>query len=80
MVIELKDKCPSRGAHPDLLLAEELVYKPSGLILQNLKTENESADYGAAEFTINNHSIKFRVGKDYSDKSWTICPFLETYR
>lgn len=63
VVIELKDKCPSRGAHPDLLLAEELVYKPSGLILQNLKTENESADYGAAEFTIKNHFIKFRTGK-----------------
>lgn len=50
-------------AHPDLLLAEDLVYKPSGLILQNLKIEDESADYGASEFTIKNRSVKFRVGK-----------------
>ena len=50
-------------AHPDLLLTEELFYKPSGLVLQNLKAEDESADYGASEFTINSHSIKFRVGK-----------------
>lgn len=63
MVIELKGKCSSRMVHPDLLLAEELVYKPSGLVLQNLKTEDESTDYGASEFTINNHFIKFRVGK-----------------
>lgn len=63
MVIELKDKYPLRRAHPDLLLAKELVYKPSGLVLQNLKTEDESEDYGASEFTINNYSINFRVGK-----------------
>ncbi|MBA3956907.1 MAG: MepB family protein [Parachlamydiaceae bacterium] len=49
--------------HPDLLLAKDLVYKPSGLILQNLKIEDESADYGASEFTIKNRSVKFRVGK-----------------
>jgi hypothetical protein len=46
-----------------LLLAESLIYKPSGLVFENLKIEDESEDYGAAEFTINNHSIKFRVGK-----------------
>lgn len=63
MVIELKVTHPSSMVHPDLLLAEELVYKPSGLIFQNLKAEDESADYGASEFTINNLSIKFRVGK-----------------
>ncbi len=45
--------------HPDLLLAEEFAYKPSGLVLQNLKTENEGANYEAAEFTIKNHSISF---------------------
>lgn len=63
MVGESKSKCLAKMLHPDLLLAEDLGYKPSGLILQNLKIENESADYGAAEFTINHHSIKFRVGK-----------------
>jgi hypothetical protein len=25
--------------------------------------ENESADYGTSEFTLNNYAIKFRVGK-----------------
>ena len=49
--------------HKDVLLAEKLVFKPSGLILQNLKLEDESAEYGASEFTLNNASIKFRVGK-----------------
>ena len=49
--------------HPDLLLAESLIYKPSGLILQSLKIENESVDYGASEFTIKNRFIKFRVGR-----------------
>lgn len=63
MVIKLKDNIPSKRVHPDLLLAENLVYKPSGLILENLKIEDESEDYGATEFTINNSSIKFRVGK-----------------
>jgi hypothetical protein len=63
VVIELKDNILSKRVHSDLLLAEDLIYKPSGLILENLKIENESKDYGAAEFTLNNHSIKFRVGK-----------------
>lgn len=63
VVIELKDNIFSKMVHPSLLLAEDLIYKPSELVLENLKIEDESADYGAAEFTINNHSIKFRVGK-----------------
>lgn len=53
----------NRIVHQDLLLAEELVYKPLGITFQNLKIEDESAEYGASEFTINRHSIKFRVGK-----------------
>lgn len=63
MVIEIKDDIFSKKIHPDLLSANDLFYEPSGLILQNLKIESESEDYGAAEFTINNHCIKFRVGK-----------------
>lgn len=63
MVIELKDNVFSKMIHPDLLLTEDLIYKPSGLVFENLKIEDESVDYGAAEFTINNQSIKFRVGK-----------------
>ncbi|MDR3624637.1 MAG: MepB family protein [Chlamydiales bacterium] len=63
MVIELKDNIFSKRVHSDLLLANDLIYKPLGLVLESLKIEDESEDYGAAEFTINNHSIKFRVGK-----------------
>jgi len=60
---EQKKTIPSKKVHPDLLLAKDLIYKPSGLVFENLKIEDESEDYGAAEFTINHHSIKFRVGK-----------------
>lgn len=63
MVIEVKDNIFSKSVHPDLLLAEDIIYKPARLVLENLKIEDESENYGAAEFTINNHSIKFRVGK-----------------
>ena len=63
MVLEPKSKCFSKMLYPDLLLAEDLVYKSSGLILENLKIEDESAEYGASEFTIKNRSVKFRVGK-----------------
>lgn len=63
MVIEFKEDVLSKNVHPDLLSAEDLIYKPSGLILQNVKIEDESEDYGAAEFSINHHSVKFRVGK-----------------
>lgn len=63
MVIEPKSERLSKMLHSDLLLAKDLVYKPVGLILQNLKIEDESADYGASEFTLINRSVKFRVGK-----------------
>lgn len=63
MVIELKNNSFLKRGHSDLLLAEDLIYKPSGLVLENLKIEAESEDYGAAEFTLNNRFVKFRVGK-----------------
>jgi hypothetical protein len=63
VVIKLESKTFSKKIHPDLLIAEELIYKPSGFALQNVTIEDESAEYGASEFTINNHSIKFRVAK-----------------
>lgn len=66
--IELKDNSFSKRVHPDLLLAEKLIYKPCGFVLENLKIEEESADYGAAEFSIHNHSIRFRVGKSTPTK------------
>ena len=76
MVIVLKRNRFSKIAHPDLLLAQELVYKPSGLVLQNLKTEDESTDYGASEFTIENRSVKFRVGKITPTKVGQFVTFL----
>lgn len=63
MVIELNKNVLSKRIHPDLLSAEDLIYKPSGLFVENLNIEEESKDYGAAEFTINHHPVKFRVGK-----------------
>lgn len=49
--------------HKDLLLTQDLVYKPAGLTIENLKIEDESAEYGASEFTIKGRSVKFRVAK-----------------
>lgn len=63
VVIKAKDNNFSKKGHPDLLLAKDLIYEPSGLVFENLKIEDESEDYGAAEFALNNYSIKFRVGK-----------------
>ena len=49
VVIEIKDNIFSKKVHPDLLLAEDIIYKPFGLILQNLKIEDDSAGYGASD-------------------------------
>lgn len=63
MVTKLKKNIFSKAVPSDLLLAKDLIYKPSGLVLENLKIEDESGDYGALQFNINNHLIKFRIGK-----------------
>lgn len=44
-------------------LTEDVLYKTCGLVVENFKIENESESYGAADFSINNRSIKFRKGK-----------------
>lgn len=59
--------------HPDLLRIKKYVYEPIGLHIRNLRIENESTEYGAAEFTIDsahvknghikNGQVKFRVAK-----------------
>jgi len=49
--------------HPDLLLAQKLVYEPCGLIRQNITKEAESEDYGAFRFELKNRQIMFRTGK-----------------
>lgn len=63
MDIEIKNKSFLKKIPPDLLLLTQSVYMPMGLVLQNLTLENESADYGASNFSINNLQIKFRIGK-----------------
>ncbi|HEV3269690.1 MAG TPA: hypothetical protein VGZ69_03465 [Candidatus Rhabdochlamydia sp.] len=40
---------------------QKLFYEPTGLTIQKLKAEDESADYAATEFEINNQNIKFRL-------------------
>lgn len=62
-IVDTNLKSHLSSLHPDLLLIEKFVYKPLGLVLQNLKMEEESAEYGAAEFTMDQRSIKFRTGK-----------------
>ncbi len=54
----MRNRCP-----PDLSLAQKLAYSPCGLIYKNLILEQESKEYGACDFTINERYIKFRVGK-----------------
>lgn len=49
--------------HPDLLLAQKLVYGPSGFEATNIKKERESEEYGAFEFDLANLRCKFRLGK-----------------
>jgi hypothetical protein len=49
--------------HPDLELADNLIYKKLGFSLENFVYENESQEYAAATFTLNNHRILFRESK-----------------
>jgi hypothetical protein len=49
--------------HPDLLAAQTLVYEPIGWACKNLVKETESEEYGAFDFELNQHRIKFRVAK-----------------
>jgi len=50
-------------SYPDFLLANKLVYDPSGFFVTNVKIEKESADYSALDFHLNDKHCKFRVGK-----------------
>jgi len=53
--------CPMM--HPDLQLANNLIYKKLNLVLNNFILESESEDYSAATFTLNYHRILFRISK-----------------
>lgn len=47
----------------DLLIAEKLIYEPSGLIINNFLRESEGQEYEACMFEMRGHRIKFRRGK-----------------
>lgn len=49
--------------HPDLCLAQQWAYGPSGFNATNIQKEEESADYGAFDFDLGSRRCKFRVGK-----------------
>ncbi len=49
--------------HPDLLIAKNRAYEPAGLLPVNPVRENESREYAAAEFSMNERRIKFRSAK-----------------
>jgi|SRR5271154_3334513 len=49
--------------HPDLILAQELAYKPNGLQSDAIEQETESKEYGACTFTMSHRIIKFRAAK-----------------
>ncbi len=49
--------------HPDLSAAQKLAYEPSGLVIEDFATEEESEKYAASEFRINHWKIKFRAAK-----------------
>ncbi|MCX7125464.1 MAG: MepB family protein [Gammaproteobacteria bacterium] len=49
--------------HPDLQLAENLVYKKLNLSCNNIISELESKEYCAATFNLNHHRILFRISK-----------------
>ena len=63
MEIESREEPPLTTIHVDLLWVKTEVYDKIGILAQDIKIENESTDYGAAEFIIENQSIKFRVAK-----------------
>lgn len=49
--------------HQDLLILVSQIYETNGFRILNLQIENESAEYGAAEFALNNRQVKLRVSK-----------------
>jgi hypothetical protein len=50
-------------AHLDLIEIQKLAYTPSGLTSHSFLKERESGEYGACDFEMNGHHIKFRVAK-----------------
>lgn len=51
------------SAHPDFLVAQELIYKRIHYVVSAFTREAESQEYGACIFELNKQRIKFRVAK-----------------
>lgn len=49
--------------HPDFIASQKLIYESCGWECTNIRKEEESEEYGACSFDMNNHHILFRVGK-----------------
>lgn len=49
--------------HPDFVYAQKMVYQSAGLVCSNMAIEEESQEYGACRFTMNDLQIQFRVAK-----------------
>jgi hypothetical protein len=47
----------------EITRANNGIYKPNKLHLDNLQSEDAHADYGAMTFTLNQHPVKFRIAK-----------------
>lgn len=56
--VALEDK-----THPDLIAAQNLVYKPFAFEYTQAVNEAESQEYAASRFKINNLRVRFCVGK-----------------
>lgn len=75
------------AVHPDLIIAQKYAYAPIGLLYKQLVIEKEGQEYGACEFLLNNHIVKFRTSKITPTKngqfvtfwkrieSWPILPY-----
>ncbi|EPH42692.1 MepB family protein [Streptomyces aurantiacus] len=60
---------PWTGLHGDLLAAKALVYDPAGFACSLPAPEPESAEYAACGFTLDGHSVRFRVAKTTPTKA-----------
>lgn len=47
----------------ELILIDELVFKPCNLSLKNIKSESESQEYAAQTFQLNEYKVLFRKAK-----------------
>lgn len=56
-------KLPAKTPHADLLKAQEFVYLPCGFKCSGINISDESVEYGAAAFQLNDLHLIFRVAK-----------------